>query len=121
MNLVRLHFKTRRFISRKTDHPQKIVLVIIMATMQDDTCLLCHNEVHFNPTMKLMMAVCGHKLYDSFCLSPLLLILLLSCESCVTLTFLKATSLICPASDCHTSLRKNSLVLQVLFPSFFPP
>lgn len=65
-----------------------------MSLTQDDACLICHNEIYLNPNMKLMMAVCGHKF----------------CESCVTLTFIKAVAMNCPA--CPTQLKKNSFILQ---------
>jgi hypothetical protein len=137
-----------------------------MATHEDQACILCHNEVYLNPTMKLMMAVCGHKLYASrisslthntfdhiqttqqikrnsthYTTQHYTMYTYIytqnakrntqhatqhiqlqqthsnrtnnkcSCESCVTIHFLKNISMNCP--DCTTPLKKNSFILQV--------
>jgi len=60
----------------------------------EDACSLCMNELFLNPTMRLMIAVCNHKM----------------CDSCVARTFLAHQSFPCP--DCKTILKKNSFVAQ---------
>jgi len=63
-------------------------------THSEDACSLCMNELFLNPTMRLMVAVCSHKM----------------CDSCVARTFFAHQSFPCP--DCNIVLKKNSFVIQ---------
>ncbi|XP_057660908.1 CDK-activating kinase assembly factor MAT1 [Diorhabda carinulata] len=62
--------------------------------MDDFTCPRCRTSKFQNPSMKMMVNVCGHGL----------------CESCVDLLFLKGSGA-CP--DCRIPLRRNNFRVQL--------
>lgn len=62
--------------------------------MDDQGCPRCKTTKYRNPSLKLLVNVCGHSL----------------CESCVDLLFIKGSGT-CP--ECGTSLRRNNFRLQL--------
>lgn len=62
--------------------------------MEDQGCPRCKTTKYRNPSLKLLVNVCGHSL----------------CESCVDLLFIKGSGT-CP--ECGTSLRRNNFRLQL--------
>ncbi|XP_026316146.1 CDK-activating kinase assembly factor MAT1 [Hyposmocoma kahamanoa] len=62
--------------------------------MDDQACPRCKTTKYRNPSLKLMVNVCGHAL----------------CESCVDLLFLKGSGS-CP--DCNVPLRRNNFRVQL--------
>ncbi|KAJ0171802.1 hypothetical protein K1T71_012565 [Dendrolimus kikuchii] len=62
--------------------------------MDDQACPRCKTTKYRNPSLKLMVNVCGHAL----------------CESCVDLLFLKGSGS-CP--DCNVPLRRNNFRVQM--------
>lgn len=62
--------------------------------MDDQVCPRCKTTKYRNPSLKLMVNVCGHAL----------------CESCVDLLFLKGSGS-CP--DCNVSLRRSNFRVQM--------
>ncbi|XP_058797870.1 CDK-activating kinase assembly factor MAT1 [Phymastichus coffea] len=62
--------------------------------MEDQACPRCKTTKYRNPSLKLMVNVCGHTL----------------CESCVDLLFLKGSGS-CP--ECHTVLRRVNFRIQL--------
>ncbi|XP_034940666.1 CDK-activating kinase assembly factor MAT1 [Chelonus insularis] len=62
--------------------------------MEDQACPRCKTTKYRNPSLKLMVNICGHTL----------------CENCVDLLFLKGSG-VCP--ECQTPLRKVNFRLQM--------
>ncbi|XP_043930418.1 CDK-activating kinase assembly factor MAT1 [Protopterus annectens] len=62
--------------------------------MDDQSCPRCKTTKYRNPSLKLMVNVCGHTL----------------CENCVDLLFVRGSGN-CP--DCNTPLRKNNFRVQL--------
>lgn len=62
--------------------------------MEDQVCPRCKTTKYRNPSLKLMVNVCGHTL----------------CESCVDLLFLKGSGS-CP--ECNVPLRRSNFRLQL--------
>nr|CAD7442938.1 unnamed protein product [Timema bartmani] len=62
--------------------------------MDDQVCPRCKTTKYRNPSLKLMVNVCGHAL----------------CDSCVDLLFLKGSGA-CP--DCRVPLRRNNFRIQL--------
>uniref|UniRef100_A0A2C9KT96 CDK-activating kinase assembly factor MAT1 n=1 Tax=Biomphalaria glabrata TaxID=6526 RepID=A0A2C9KT96_BIOGL len=62
--------------------------------MEEQGCPRCKTTKYRNPSLKLLVNVCGHSL----------------CESCVELLFVKGSGL-CP--ECGTSLRRSTFRLQI--------
>jgi CDK-activating kinase assembly factor MAT1 len=65
-----------------------------LSTMEDFTCPRCKTSKFQNPSLKMMVNVCGHGL----------------CESCVDLLFLKGSGS-CP--ECRIPLRRNNFRVQL--------
>ncbi|KAF4532267.1 hypothetical protein B566_EDAN007239 [Ephemera danica] len=65
-----------------------------MSTMDDQACPRCKTTKYRNPSLKLLVNVCGHAL----------------CESCVDLLFLKGSGS-CP--ECNVPLRRNNFRVQL--------
>lgn len=66
----------------------------VAATMDDQVCPRCKTTKYRNPSLKLLVNVCGHTL----------------CESCVDLLFLKGSGS-CP--ECAVPLRRNNFRVQL--------
>ena len=62
--------------------------------MDDRGCPRCKTTKYRNPSLKLLVNICGHSL----------------CESCVDLLFIKGSGA-CP--ECGTALRRNNFRLQL--------
>ncbi|XP_014282532.1 CDK-activating kinase assembly factor MAT1 [Halyomorpha halys] len=62
--------------------------------MEDQVCPRCRTTKYRNPSLKLMVNVCGHSL----------------CENCVDLLFLKGSGS-CP--ECHVPLRRSNFRVQL--------
>lgn len=62
--------------------------------MEEQGCPRCKTTKYRNPSLKLLVNVCGHSL----------------CENCVELLFIKGSGA-CP--DCGTALRRNNFRLQL--------
>ncbi|XP_053399587.1 CDK-activating kinase assembly factor MAT1-like [Mercenaria mercenaria] len=67
--------------------------------MDDQGCPRCKTTKYRNPSLKLLVNICGHSL----------------CESCVDLLFIKGSGT-CP--ECGTSLRRNNFRLQLFEDAF---